>query len=45
MSITTILVTAYILVWPIVVAGVLVVILASFLRELATARRDGKGVV
>lgn len=45
MSIATILVTAYILVWPIVVAGVLAVILISFLRELAEARKEARDVV
>ena len=45
MSTTTVLVTAYILVWPLLVAGVLSVILVSFFRELRTARREGRRIV
>lgn len=45
MSATTVLLTAYILVWPVIVAVVLAVILFSFLRELAVARRKGRGII
>ena len=42
---TTAALTAYILVWPIVVAGVLFVICRAFIREWAAARRDGQPLI
>lgn len=42
---TTAVLTSYILVWPLVVAGVLFVISRAFIREWAAARRDGKSMI
>lgn len=37
--------TFYILMWPALALGVLVVIVTAFFRELRTAKRDGRQVV
>lgn len=42
---TTIALTAYVLVWPLIVAGVLFVICRSFFRELREAKRQGKSII
>ncbi|ANH38707.1 hypothetical protein I601_2283 [Nocardioides dokdonensis FR1436] len=41
---TTIL-TLYVLIWPVVVAGVLFVICRAFLREWTSARREGRDLI
>lgn len=45
MSWTTVLLTAYVLVWPIAVAGVLFVIVRAFVREWRQARREGRDLI
>ncbi|MEK8142505.1 putative transporter small subunit [Streptomyces sp. M10(2022)] len=42
---TTIALTAYILMWPVIVAGVLFVISRAFFREWAEARRNGQDMI
>lgn len=42
---TTIVLSAYILMWPLIVAVVLFVIGRAFIRECAEARREGRGLV
>lgn len=42
---TTILLSAYVLMWPVIVAVVLFVIGRAFISECAEARRDGRGLV
>ncbi|MGO1971486.1 MAG: putative transporter small subunit [Propionibacteriaceae bacterium] len=42
---TTILLTAYILVWPVLVAIVLFVIGRAFLGEWREARREGRSII
>ena len=37
--------TFYILIWPAIVAVVLVVICVAFFRELRAARREGRDIV
>lgn len=37
--------TFYILMWPVLALGVLVLIVTAFLRELRAARREGRPVV
>lgn len=37
--------TFYILLWPVLALGVLVLIVTAFLRELRAARREGRPVV
>lgn len=39
------LLTAYILVWPVISAGILVLLVVSLIRDLRAARRDGQGMV
>lgn len=42
---TTILLTCYVLVWPVMVAGVLFVITRGFLTEWRKARREGRSII
>jgi hypothetical protein len=37
--------TLYVLIWPVVVAGVLFVITRAFIGELRDARREGRDLV
>ncbi|GHD03747.1 putative transporter small subunit [Zhihengliuella salsuginis] len=41
----TFFLTLYVLIWPVLVAGVLFGIARSFLREWATARREGRRLI
>lgn len=41
----TIVLTAYVLVWPVIVAGVLAVISRGFVRELRAAKREGRPII
>jgi hypothetical protein len=45
MSGSTLALSFYVLVWPAVVLGVLLVLTGSFLREWAAARREGRDLV
>lgn len=42
---TTLFLTLYVLVWPIVVAGVLFFIARGFLRDWREARREGRPLI
>lgn len=42
---TTLLLTLYVLIWPIVVAGVLFFIARGFLRDWREARREGRPLI
>ncbi|MDT0378292.1 MULTISPECIES: putative transporter small subunit [unclassified Streptomyces] len=42
---TTLALTVYILIWPVIVAGVLFVISRAFYREWAEARRNGRPLI
>ena len=42
---TTTLLTLYVLIWPVIVAGVLAVIVRSFLQEWREARRAGRDII
>jgi hypothetical protein len=42
---STFWITTYILVWPVIAAGVLAVLVVSMLRDLRLARRDGTDIV
>lgn len=41
----TIALTIYVLVWPVVVAGVLFVIARAFFRELWQAKREDRSII
>lgn len=41
----TIALTIYMLVWPVIVAGVLFVIARGFFRELRQAKREGRPII
>ncbi|HJC59272.1 MAG TPA: putative transporter small subunit [Candidatus Dietzia intestinigallinarum] len=40
-----ILLTIYVLMWPVIVAGVLAVLVRGFAKEAAEARRDGVPII
>lgn len=42
---TTVLLTGYVLMWPVLVAIVLFVISRGFFREWAEARREGRSII
>lgn len=42
---TEILLSAYVLIWPLIVAGVLLVLVRAFLREIKEARKDGRPMI
>jgi hypothetical protein len=41
----TILLTAYVLVWPLIAAVVMITIARAFFREWAEARREGRSII
>lgn len=40
-----IILTAYVLVWPIVVVGVLAVIVRAFLKDAREAKKEGRQII
>ena len=40
-----ILLTVYVLMWPVIVAGTLFIIVRGFLKEWAKARREGRQII
>jgi len=40
-----ILLTIYVLMWPVIVAGVLFVLVRGFVREWAESKRDGEAII
>lgn len=40
-----VLLTAYVLVWPVIVLGVLAVIVYGFVKELRLAKRQGRRII
>lgn len=40
-----IILTAYVLVWPVVVIGVLVVIVRAFMKDAREAKREGRQII
>lgn len=42
---TPIFLAAYILIWPLIVAGVLIVLVRGFYRDWRQARRDGRMLI
>lgn len=45
MELSTIALTGYVLVWPVVVAVTLTVIVRAFIKEARTAKREGRGMI
>ncbi|MEX1079886.1 MAG: putative transporter small subunit [Homoserinimonas sp.] len=41
----TFFLTLYVLIWPVVVAGVLFVVCRAFISEVRQARREGRDIV
>ncbi len=42
---TPLLLTIYVLIWPVIVAGTLVVIVRGFVKEALQAKRDGEVII
>lgn len=42
---TTIMLTVYVLMWPVIVAGVLAVLIRGFLTEWRAARKEGRDII
>jgi len=42
---STVALTAYVLMWPLIVAGVLLVICRGFIGELLKARKEGRSII
>lgn len=40
-----IILTIYVLIWPVIVAGVLAVLIRGFVKEIAEAKRDGEAII
>ncbi len=45
MELNTVLLTAYVLMWPVIVTGTLFVIVRAFIKELRKAKREGRQIV
>lgn len=41
----TLLLTAYVLVWPIIVVGVLAVVIRAFVKDAREAKRVGRDII
>jgi len=41
----TMLLTAYVLVWPIIVVGVLAVVIRAFVKDAKEAKREGRDII
>jgi len=41
----TALLTLYVLIWPVIVLGVLVVIVRAFVKEWRQAKREGRSII
>lgn len=40
-----IILTIYVLMWPVIVAGVLFVLVRGFVKEVAESKRDGEAII
>ncbi|MGF2950314.1 putative transporter small subunit [Microbacterium alcoholitolerans] len=45
MEMSTIALTAYVLVWPVIVAGTLTVIVRAFVKEAKKAKAEGRSII
>jgi hypothetical protein len=45
MQLSTIALTAYVLIWPVVVAGTLAVIVRAFVKEARKAKAENRSIV
>jgi hypothetical protein len=45
MEMSTIALTAYVLVWPLIVAGTLTVIVRAFVKEAREAKSEGRSII
>ncbi|MDA4892897.1 MULTISPECIES: putative transporter small subunit [unclassified Microbacterium] len=45
MEASTVLLTAYVLVWPVIVLGTLAVIVRAFVKEAREAKAEGRSII
>lgn len=45
MQTSTVLLTAYVLVWPVIVAGTLTIIVRAFVKDLREARAENRSII
>ena len=45
MELSTIALTAYVLIWPVIVAGTLAVIIRAFVKEARKAKAENRSIV
>ena len=45
MELSTIALTAYLLMWPVIVAGTLTVIIRAFVKEARQAKAEGRSII
>ncbi|MDT0158481.1 putative transporter small subunit [Microbacterium sp. ARD32] len=45
MELSTIALTAYLLVWPVIVLGTLAVIVRAFVKEARAAKAEGRSII
>ncbi|MCW2288437.1 putative transporter small subunit [Leucobacter luti] len=45
MNWSTVLLTLYVLIWPVLVAGTLTVIIRAFIKDWREARREGRPII
>lgn len=45
METSTVLLTAYVLVWPVIVLGTLAVIVRAFVKEAREAKAEGRSII
>lgn len=41
----TVMLTVYVLIWPVIVAGTLAVIVRAFFKDWLAARREGRSII
>lgn len=45
MELSTIALTAYVLIWPVIVAGAITVIVRAFVKEARKAKSEGRSII
>lgn len=45
MELSKILLTVYVLIWPVIVAGTLTVIVRAFVKEAKAAKAEGRSII
>jgi hypothetical protein len=45
MELSTIMLTVYVLIWPVIVAGTLTVIVRAFVKDAKEAKAEGRSII